>query len=42
MKPKIEAVIQFMQKGGPRALITDPPNIKRALQGETGTWIVPT
>jgi carbamate kinase len=41
MKPKVEAVIQFMQKGGPRALITDPPNIKRALQGETGTWIVP-
>ncbi len=41
MKPKIEAVMQFIHNGGPRALITDPPNIKRALQGETGTWIVP-
>lgn len=41
MKPKIEAIMQFIQNGGPRALVTDPPNIKRALQGETGTWIVP-
>ncbi len=41
MKPKIEAVIDFLSHGGPRALITDPPNIKRALAGETGTWITP-
>jgi carbamate kinase len=39
MKPKIEAVIQFLENGGERALITDPPNIARALAGETGTWI---
>ena len=39
MKPKIEAVIDFLSKGGEQALITDPPNIVRALNGETGTWI---
>lgn len=41
MKPKIQAVIRFLENGGPRALITNPLNIKRALAGETGTWIVP-
>lgn len=41
MKPKIEAVIRFVENGGPRALITDPANIRRALQGETGTWVSP-
>jgi carbamate kinase len=39
MKPKIEAIITFLEKGGEKALITDPPNIVRALNGETGTWI---
>jgi carbamate kinase len=39
MKPKIEAVISFLEKGGKQALITDPQNIARALAGETGTWI---
>lgn len=41
MKPKIEAIVKFLKEGGKRALITDPPNIPRALAGETGTWIVP-
>ncbi|MCC7206055.1 MAG: carbamate kinase [Anaerolineae bacterium] len=41
MLPKIQAVIRFLEKGGPMALITDPPNIVRALNGETGTWFVP-
>jgi carbamate kinase len=40
MKPKVEACIEFLEKGGEKALITDPPNIPRALKGETGTWIV--
>jgi carbamate kinase len=39
MKPKIEAVIQFLESGGERALITNPENVARALAGETGTWI---
>lgn len=41
MLPKIQACIQFIENGGEKALITDPPNIPRALAGETGTWIVP-
>lgn len=39
MLPKIEAIVSFLEKGGEKALITDPPNIVRALNGETGTWI---
>jgi carbamate kinase len=40
MGPKIEAVISFL-KAHPQgqALITDPANIARALDGESGTWI---
>jgi carbamate kinase len=41
MLPKIEAAVDFMKMGGPMALITDPPNLARALRGETGTRIVP-
>jgi carbamate kinase len=41
MKPKIQACIWFLEQGGKEALITDPPNIGRALKGETGTRIVP-
>lgn len=41
MLPKVQAIIRFLKNGGQKALITDPPNIKRALAGETGTWIVP-
>lgn len=41
MLPKVEAAIDFVQMGGPQAIITDPPNLARALHGETGTRIVP-
>jgi carbamate kinase len=41
MLPKIEAAVEFVQMGGPVAIITDPPNLARALRGETGTRIVP-
>lgn len=41
MGPKIQAIIWYLEVGGKRALITDPPNLGRALKGETGTWIVP-
>jgi carbamate kinase len=41
MLPKIQAIIRFLEAGGKEALITDPPNIERALKGETGTWIAP-
>ena len=40
MLPKIQACIDFLEKGGEKALSTDPENIPRALNGETGTWIV--
>lgn len=41
MLPKIEAVVDFVRTGGPQAVITDPPNLVRALRGETGTRIIP-
>jgi carbamate kinase len=37
MRPKIEAVISYLERGGRQALITNPENIERALEGETGT-----
>ena len=40
MGPKIQAVINYLQNGGKKALITNPVNIERALFGKTGTWIV--
>ena len=42
MGPKIEAIATFLAPGGNRrAIITNPPNLGRALAGETGTQIVP-
>jgi len=41
MRPKIEAIVAYLEAGGKAALITNPNNIERALAGETGTWIVP-
>jgi len=41
MGPKIEAIVRYLESGGKEALITDPANIERALQGKTGTRIVP-
>jgi carbamate kinase len=39
MAPKIQAVINYLESGGTEAIITDPPNIQRAVAGETGTRI---
>ena len=41
MLPKIKAIIWFLEAGGREAIITNPENIARALQGETGTRMVP-
>lgn len=41
MEPKIRAIIQYLDRGGKEALITDPENIERALAGKTGTRIMP-
>ncbi|MEJ2174101.1 MAG: carbamate kinase [bacterium] len=40
MGPKVAALIEFVAGGGRLGLITDPPNITRALRGETGTRVV--
>ena len=40
MRPKVEAAIDFVHNGGPRAIITNPENLTRS-RGETGTQIVP-
>ncbi len=40
MLPKIEACVAFIKRGGKKAIITNPENITRALNGETGTTIV--
>ena len=40
MGPKIAALIDFVAGGGRMGLITDPPNLSRALRGETGTRLV--
>ena len=41
MGPKVEAILDFIAAGGGAGLITNPPNLGRALAGETGTRIVP-
>jgi carbamate kinase len=41
MLPKMKACIAFLEAGGKEAVITDPPNIARALKGQTGTHIIP-
>ena len=39
MAPKIQAVIEYLEAGGSRALITTPGGIVPALSNRTGTWI---
>jgi carbamate kinase len=41
MGPKIEAAIEFLEGGGEEVLITLPENLADALEGKTGTRIVP-
>ncbi len=41
MLPKVQAIIKYLENGGKKALITDPENIGNALEGKTGTWILP-
>jgi carbamate kinase len=39
MKPKIEAIIEFLETGGERAIITSPENLLSAVKGKSGTTI---
>jgi carbamate kinase len=41
MLPKIEAMIEFVETSGKEALLTDSAHLMPALDGKTGTWIVP-
>ncbi len=41
MAPKIRAALSFVHATGGTAVITDPDNVERALDGDTGTRIVP-
>ena len=41
MLPKIKAIVWFLESGGQEAIITNPESIARALNGETGTRVVP-
>lgn len=41
MEPKIQAILNYLDQGGREALITNPENIEKALEGKTGTRIVP-
>lgn len=39
MGPKIQAVLNFLESGGKRAIITSIEKIKEALEGKAGTII---
>jgi carbamate kinase len=41
MAPKIQAVVNFLERGGQKAIITNPENLERAIKGETGTHLSP-
>jgi carbamate kinase len=41
MGPKVAALIDFVSGGGRLGLVTNQPNVARALRGETGTRVVP-
>ena len=40
MKPKIEAIIQFLEAGGKKGMITSPENLLKTIRSECGTTIV--
>ena len=41
MAPKIEAIIRYLERGGTKAIVTSPAGMNDALEGKTGTQIVP-
>ena len=41
MGPKIESAVDFLENGGQRVIITQPHLLEAALNGDTGTHIVP-
>jgi carbamate kinase len=41
MLPKVQAMVSFLEGGGREGLITDPAHLAAALEGRTGTRMVP-
>ncbi|MFA6028269.1 MAG: carbamate kinase [Elusimicrobiota bacterium] len=41
MLPKMQAIVEFLEGGGKRAIITNPENLEKAIAGGTGTHVVP-
>ena len=41
MRPKIQAVVNYLENGGQRAIITSLERVRQALQGKTGTHFLP-
>jgi carbamate kinase len=41
MLPKVKAVIEFLEGGGKKAIITNPENLLKAVEGKTGTVVTP-
>ena len=41
MLPKIEAAVDFLNRGGERVIITSPENLVRSMQDNSGTQVVP-
>jgi carbamate kinase len=41
MAPKIEAVLQYLDRGGRRAIVTCPEKLEEALAGRSGTLVTP-
>ncbi len=41
MRPKVEALLEFVSRGGTRAIITDVVSLPEALEGKAGTILVP-
>ncbi|MBI4656667.1 MAG: carbamate kinase, partial [Elusimicrobia bacterium] len=42
MLPKVKAILRYIEKGGKKAIITNPESIGLALEGKTGTHIAPS
>ncbi|MBC9785116.1 carbamate kinase [Heliobacterium chlorum] len=41
MLPKVQAVIDFLERGGKKAIITNPESLEEAVAGRTGTHVFP-
>ena len=41
MGPKVRAAIEFLERGGKEVIITSPSRMEDAVEGRSGTWIMP-